>query len=109
MYAMYVCFFVFVFLGLFGLVNLLVLFCQYAFVDGKHPPVVISPKRNTRDVEFRVRSALIKNNGYVVINLNNGCLEDSELLQICTMLAEDNPRVKLCKRDSLQNVLAKLE
>ncbi len=92
MNGIYLCVFVFIFLGVLGAANL-VLSIGELFHTGDCQPTYI--KHATPDnIECRVRDALKNTRGDVIIIMTESQRSQKELTDICARLCADNPRVR---------------
>lgn len=90
--GIYLCVFVFLFLGILGAANL-VLSVGELFYAGNCQPTYIK-HATPDDIECRVRDALKSTRGDVIIILTDTQRSQKELADICARLCTDNPRVR---------------
>ena len=88
----YICIFAMLFLGVFGAASFTMSLCGFFGEYSSEKPVTVRPK-NSDDLEYKVRNALISSNGAVIVIIPHKSEKDKEFLTILKMLCEENPRI----------------
>ena len=97
----YICIFTFIFLGVMGAVNAVMLLTSIG--TAKIPPVYVRPL-SCDDVEGLVRNALSGTRGDVVIVVPKKLSCDEEFMKLCRALCKDHARVSVAARKSYRGI-----
>lgn len=97
----YICIFTFIFLGVMGAVNAVMLLSGIG--NARIPPVFVRP-HSCDDVEGLVRNALSGTRGDVIIVVSKRLYDDEEFMKLCRALCKDHTRVRVTARKSYRGI-----